>query len=118
MVSCFVLRVSRPTGARIDARDGNVATDGWLATSSVPATDLARQFADEPVAAIIYTDIAADGMLCGPNLAAMQEMRRDEFARRCFWWRAYRRRRRPTRGAPSGRMCHWTRIVRRQVHRA
>jgi phosphoribosylformimino-5-aminoimidazole carboxamide ribotide isomerase len=59
----------------IDARDGNVATDGWLATSSVPATDLARQFTSEPVAAIIYTDIAADGMLCGPNLAAMEEMR-------------------------------------------
>ena len=60
----------------IDARDGLVATDGWLATSSVAATDLARQFDGEPVAAIIYTDIAADGMLCGPNLAAMQAMQR------------------------------------------
>jgi phosphoribosylformimino-5-aminoimidazole carboxamide ribotide isomerase len=59
----------------IDARDGRVATDGWLQTSSVPAIDLARQFAAEPVAGIIYTDIAADGMLCGPNLAALEEMR-------------------------------------------
>jgi phosphoribosylformimino-5-aminoimidazole carboxamide ribotide isomerase len=59
----------------IDARDGLVATDGWLQTSRVAATDLARQFAAEPVAAIIYTDIAADGMLCGPNFAALQEMR-------------------------------------------
>jgi len=60
----------------IDARDGRVATDGWLQTSGVAATELAAQFSDEPLAAIIYTDIATDGMLCGPNLAAMQEMRR------------------------------------------
>lgn len=58
----------------IDARDGRVATDGWLTTSEVAATDLARQFAGEPIAAIIYTDIAADGMLSGPNVAAMAEM--------------------------------------------
>ncbi len=60
----------------IDARDGRVATDGWLQTSGVAATELAAQFSDEPLAAIIYTDIATDGMLCGPNLAAMEEMRR------------------------------------------
>ena len=59
----------------IDARDGHVATDGWLETSSMPAVELARQFEDEPLAAIIYTDIAKDGMLAGPNVAAMQEMR-------------------------------------------
>ncbi len=58
----------------IDARQGRVATDGWLETSDVEATDLARQFAGEPVAAIIYTDIAADGMMVGPNVAAMAEM--------------------------------------------
>jgi phosphoribosylformimino-5-aminoimidazole carboxamide ribotide isomerase len=58
----------------IDARDGRVATDGWLETSSVPAVDLARQFDNEPLAAIIYTDIAKDGMLAGPNVAAMREM--------------------------------------------
>ncbi|HEV3418591.1 MAG TPA: 1-(5-phosphoribosyl)-5-[(5-phosphoribosylamino)methylideneamino]imidazole-4-carboxamide isomerase [Pirellulales bacterium] len=60
----------------IDARDGNVATDGWLETSSQRATELAQQFESEPLAAIIYTDIAKDGMLEGPNLPAMREMQR------------------------------------------
>jgi len=58
----------------IDARDGRVATAGWLETSSVSATDLAAQFADEPIAAIVYTDIARDGMLAGPNFAALRQM--------------------------------------------
>jgi phosphoribosylformimino-5-aminoimidazole carboxamide ribotide isomerase len=58
----------------IDARDGQVATDGWLQTSSAAAEDLARQFDDQPLAAIIYTDIATDGMLGGPNLPAMRRM--------------------------------------------
>jgi phosphoribosylformimino-5-aminoimidazole carboxamide ribotide isomerase len=58
----------------IDARDGLAATDGWLTTSAVKATDLAAQFNDEPLAAIIYTDIATDGMMRGPNVAAMGEM--------------------------------------------
>jgi phosphoribosylformimino-5-aminoimidazole carboxamide ribotide isomerase len=60
----------------IDARDGHVATDGWLQTSEVLATELARQYADEPLAAIVYTDIATDGMLRGPNISAMREMQR------------------------------------------
>ena len=58
----------------IDARGGRVATDGWLNTSDVAAIDMARQFNGEPLAAIIYTDIATDGMMAGPNLAAMAEM--------------------------------------------
>ncbi|HWC89788.1 MAG TPA: 1-(5-phosphoribosyl)-5-[(5-phosphoribosylamino)methylideneamino]imidazole-4-carboxamide isomerase, partial [Pirellulales bacterium] len=58
----------------IDARDGRVASDGWLQASDVRATDLAREMAREPIAAIIYTDIATDGMLAGPNLAATAEM--------------------------------------------
>jgi phosphoribosylformimino-5-aminoimidazole carboxamide ribotide isomerase len=58
----------------IDARDGRAATDGWTNTSEVTAIELARQFADEPLAAIIYTDIATDGMMTGPNVAAMAEM--------------------------------------------
>jgi phosphoribosylformimino-5-aminoimidazole carboxamide ribotide isomerase len=60
----------------IDARDGRVATDGWLETSDTSAIDLARQFAGEPIAALIYTDIATDGMLTGPNVAAMAAMQR------------------------------------------
>jgi phosphoribosylformimino-5-aminoimidazole carboxamide ribotide isomerase len=59
----------------IDARDGRVATEGWLETSDVLATELAARYADEPIAAIVYTDIATDGMLAGPNLAAMRELR-------------------------------------------
>lgn len=58
----------------IDARDGLAATDGWLNTSTVSAVDLARQFDNEPLAAIIYTDIATDGMMRGPNVAAMAQM--------------------------------------------
>ena len=58
----------------IDSREGRVATDGWLETSDRLATDLAASFADEPVAAIIYTDIAKDGMMLGPNLEAMSQM--------------------------------------------
>lgn len=58
----------------LDARDGFVATDGWLETSSTSATELVGQFADAPVAAVIYTDIARDGMLQGPNVAAMRAM--------------------------------------------
>jgi phosphoribosylformimino-5-aminoimidazole carboxamide ribotide isomerase len=58
----------------IDARDGRVASDGWLEDSQVEATRLAREMAREPIAGIIYTDIATDGMLAGPNLAAMKAM--------------------------------------------
>ncbi|TVS19886.1 MAG: 1-(5-phosphoribosyl)-5-[(5-phosphoribosylamino)methylideneamino]imidazole-4-carboxamide isomerase [Planctomycetaceae bacterium] len=60
----------------IDARDGRVASEGWLESSQVVATELARSLADQPIAAVIYTDIARDGMMSGPNLAAMAEMRR------------------------------------------
>jgi phosphoribosylformimino-5-aminoimidazole carboxamide ribotide isomerase len=58
----------------IDARDGRVATDGWLETSQVEATTLAERFAEERIAGIVYTDIARDGMMEGPNLKAMAEM--------------------------------------------
>jgi len=58
----------------IDAKDGLVATRGWLETSSVQATDLARSFEGTGVAAIISTDIATDGTLSGPNLEALRAM--------------------------------------------
>jgi phosphoribosylformimino-5-aminoimidazole carboxamide ribotide isomerase len=58
----------------IDARDGRVATDGWLQTSQADAVGLAKQFAGEPIAAVVYTDIATDGMMAGPNVAAMAQM--------------------------------------------
>jgi phosphoribosylformimino-5-aminoimidazole carboxamide ribotide isomerase len=53
----------------IDAREGFVATEGWADTSSLRAPDLAARFEDAGVAAIIYTDIARDGMLGGLNIA-------------------------------------------------
>jgi phosphoribosylformimino-5-aminoimidazole carboxamide ribotide isomerase len=58
----------------IDARDGKVATKGWLETSQVLATDLAQQMAQMGAAAIIYTDIHRDGTMTGPNLDALREL--------------------------------------------
>ena len=52
----------------IDAKGGMVATEGWAETSDIPAPDLARRFEDAGIAAIIYTDIARDGMKTGLNL--------------------------------------------------
>lgn len=52
----------------IDAKGGMVAVEGWAEVSDVNATDLARKFEDAGVAAIIYTDIARDGVMGGPNL--------------------------------------------------
>jgi len=54
----------------LDARDGAVAVEGWAETSQLSALDIARRFEDAGVAAIIYTDIARDGMLQGLNLDA------------------------------------------------
>ena len=51
----------------IDARDGYVAVEGWAETSTLSAADLGKRFEDAGVAAIIYTDIARDGMLQGIN---------------------------------------------------
>jgi phosphoribosylformimino-5-aminoimidazole carboxamide ribotide isomerase len=54
----------------LDARDGRVAVEGWLETSDALAVDVARRFEDAGVAAVVYTDIARDGMLEGPNFDA------------------------------------------------
>ncbi|MGD1853707.1 MAG: 1-(5-phosphoribosyl)-5-[(5-phosphoribosylamino)methylideneamino]imidazole-4-carboxamide isomerase [Leptolyngbyaceae cyanobacterium] len=58
----------------IDARDGKVATRGWLETSTVMADDLAQRMGVLGAAAIIYTDIKRDGTLKGPNLDALREL--------------------------------------------
>ncbi len=58
----------------IDAKDGYAATHGWEKVSRVTAIDLAKKMEAFGVKTIIYTDIATDGMLKGPNLSAMEEM--------------------------------------------
>ena len=54
----------------LDARNGQVATEGWLDVSTVDAVELAQRFDHLPLAGLIYTDISRDGMLEGPNIAA------------------------------------------------
>lgn len=58
----------------IDAKDGMVAVNGWEEVSTTSAIDLAKQMEKIGVKTIIYTDIATDGMLKGPNVQAMKEM--------------------------------------------
>jgi phosphoribosylformimino-5-aminoimidazole carboxamide ribotide isomerase len=58
----------------IDARNGKVATRGWLETSTVEAKDLAQKMAQLGAAAIIYTDIHRDGTLIGPNLEQLRDL--------------------------------------------
>jgi phosphoribosylformimino-5-aminoimidazole carboxamide ribotide isomerase len=58
----------------IDAKNGFVATDGWLEVSNLQATELADLFREVPLAAIVYTDIATDGMMQGPNVPELARM--------------------------------------------
>ncbi|HEX6593010.1 MAG TPA: 1-(5-phosphoribosyl)-5-[(5-phosphoribosylamino)methylideneamino]imidazole-4-carboxamide isomerase [Bacillota bacterium] len=58
----------------IDARNGYVATEGWEKTSEVAATDLLKKLENIGVQTVIYTDIAKDGMLQGPNFEELREM--------------------------------------------
>lgn len=70
----FVKQAARDYPGRIavglDARNGKVAVEGWAETSELSALDIARRFEDVGVSAIVYTDIARDGMLQGLNLDA------------------------------------------------
>ena len=52
----------------IDAKEGKVATRGWTQTTARLAVDVAREVAKLPLAALLYTDVAKDGMMQGPNL--------------------------------------------------
>jgi phosphoribosylformimino-5-aminoimidazole carboxamide ribotide isomerase len=60
----------------IDAREGRVAVQGWAEATPLDALDFARQWRERGVARIIFTDIARDGMLEGPNLAAIRAFAR------------------------------------------
>lgn len=58
----------------IDAKDGMVAVEGWEKVSEFKAVDFAKKMAEIGVKTIVYTDIATDGTLAGPNIEAMKEM--------------------------------------------
>jgi phosphoribosylformimino-5-aminoimidazole carboxamide ribotide isomerase len=70
----FVKQAARDFPGRVavglDARDGKVAVEGWASTSELSVLEIAKRFEDAGVAAIIFTDIARDGMLQGLNLDA------------------------------------------------
>lgn len=76
----FVTRMLERFGDRIavgiDARDGYVATRGWLETSRVKAEELASELAAEGVSTFVFTDISRDGMLSGPNVEAIVNLAR------------------------------------------
>ena len=76
--SAFVKEAVRNYGDKIvigiDAKDGMVAIEGWEKTSEYKAVEFAQKMADIGVKTIIYTDIATDGTLMGPNVCAMEEM--------------------------------------------
>lgn len=70
----FAARFPGQIAAGLDARDGLLATSGWLNQSEVRAIDAARVVIDSGISTIIYTDIRRDGTLSGPNMDALQEM--------------------------------------------
>jgi len=61
----------------LDAKGGRVATDGWLNVSELDAVSLASSFESLPLAGIVYTDIARDGMLIGPNFVMTERLARE-----------------------------------------
>lgn len=74
----FAIEMIRKFGSQIavgiDAKNGFVATHGWLDTSEIKAVELGKRFADAGAQDFIFTDIATDGTLAGPNIAAVREM--------------------------------------------
>ena len=90
-------------------------TAGWQ-TSDVAAIELARQFAGEPIAAMVYTDIATDGMMAGPNVAAMAAMQAAvDVPVVASGGVTTRGGRRPAGGRADGRLHHRPGVVRRNV---
>ncbi|MFE8696559.1 1-(5-phosphoribosyl)-5-[(5-phosphoribosylamino)methylideneamino]imidazole-4-carboxamide isomerase [Cytobacillus sp. FJAT-53684] len=74
----FAIEMIRKYGEQIaiglDAKNGYVATEGWLNTSQVKAVELGKRFADAGAETFIFTDIATDGMLSGPNVEAVRQL--------------------------------------------
>lgn len=74
IVAEAVKKYGKRIAVGIDARDGYVAIEGWEKTSGIKSSELAQQVESFGVDTIIYTDIATDGMLSGPNLFAVSEI--------------------------------------------
>ncbi len=74
LVKEALLKYPERVAVGIDAKDGRVAIEGWEKVSSHTALDFAKTMEQLGCKVIIYTDIATDGMLQGPNLEAMEEM--------------------------------------------
>lgn len=70
----MIKKYGRQIAIGIDAKNGYVATHGWLNTSEVRAVDLGKKFADAGAETFIFTDIATDGTLSGPNVEAVLQM--------------------------------------------
>lgn len=74
----FAIEMIKKYGTKIavgiDAKNGFVATHGWLDTSEVKAVELGKRFADAGAGTFIFTDIATDGTLSGPNISAVCEL--------------------------------------------
>lgn len=74
----FAEEMVRKYGSKIaiglDAKNGFVATHGWLNTSEVSAVELGKRFADAGAETFIFTDIATDGTLAGPNVEATRQL--------------------------------------------
>ncbi|WP_144477910.1 1-(5-phosphoribosyl)-5-[(5-phosphoribosylamino)methylideneamino]imidazole-4-carboxamide isomerase [Cytobacillus oceanisediminis] len=74
----FAEEMVRKYGTKIaiglDAKNGFVATHGWLNTSEVSAVELGKRFADAGAETFIFTDIATDGTLAGPNVEATRQL--------------------------------------------
>ena len=119
LLKVFVDRFSSKICVGIDARDGRVMTRGWETATPVMAVDLARAVAGVGVERIIYTDIARDGMLSGPNIeqtlgsCSCCERARHGLGRR-FQSRRYQAASRYGRAATGQRDC-WQGFVRRKV---
>jgi phosphoribosylformimino-5-aminoimidazole carboxamide ribotide isomerase len=74
LVISAVARWGDRIAVALDARDGRLATDGWLGQSDTSAVEVAQRLAQRRVRHFIYTDIRRDGTLSGPNLEGLSEL--------------------------------------------
>ncbi|MBT2689069.1 1-(5-phosphoribosyl)-5-[(5-phosphoribosylamino)methylideneamino]imidazole-4-carboxamide isomerase [Bacillus sp. ISL-47] len=73
----MIKKYGKSIAVGLDAKNGYVATHGWLETSEVKAVDLGKRFAGAGAETFIFTDIATDGMLSGPNMEAVRQLAKE-----------------------------------------